>query len=210
MRLDRRRLQSTCASGDDELNRARHRIVRDHAVEVRDLQLLAHRLHHLPRLNVVDAADDEIHRRLAVEGARIRCVLELLLVAALVDCNVDVMHLKRCVGVEFRAVVPARHRLVPAGLFGPIEHLVHVRKLNGIKVVDDDLADPNTCEHLGDTNTDAANTDQRDREVAHAVKVLNNTHALERHQPRVGICVHWLGIHRFHLLPTDAARPCGR
>mmetsp|Transcript_2709 Transcript_2709/g.5922 ORF Transcript_2709/g.5922 Transcript_2709/m.5922 type:complete len:317 (+) Transcript_2709:95-1045(+) len=205
LRLDRRRLQPAGAAGDDELHVARHGVVADDGVHERQLQLVAHRLEDLPCLPVVDTADDHAHGRLPVERATRHCLLELLPV--LLRGDVDVVHLEDRVWVELRAVVPARHRLVPPRLLRPVEHLVHVGQLDGVVVVDDDLAYAAPGEHLTHAHAHATYADDGHGEVAHGLVVLHHAQALQRHQPRVRVGVDDLRAHRLHLLPPHSPGP---
>mmetsp|Transcript_12531 Transcript_12531/g.39463 ORF Transcript_12531/g.39463 Transcript_12531/m.39463 type:complete len:302 (-) Transcript_12531:239-1144(-) len=189
--LDGSRLEPARPAGDDELDVARHGVVGDHGVHERHLKLLAYRLHHLPRGEIVDAAEDEVDRRLAVDAAVRDRVLQLGPV--LVVRDVHVVHFKDGVRAQLRAVVPRRHRLVPSGLLRAVEHFVHICELDRVVVVDEHLADAAAREHLAHADADATNTDNRNAEVAHAFVVADHAHRLERHQPRVGVCVDHLG-----------------
>mmetsp|Transcript_18546 Transcript_18546/g.47721 ORF Transcript_18546/g.47721 Transcript_18546/m.47721 type:complete len:289 (+) Transcript_18546:331-1197(+) len=205
--LDRRGLEPARAPGDDQLHRARHGVVRAHAIHERQLQLLAHGLERLPRRHVVHTSEQQVDWRLAVDPARREALAQLG--AVLVRCDIHVVHLEHRVRAQLGAVVAHGHRLVPAGLLRAEEHLIHVCELDRVVIVDDHLAYATARKHLAHANAHTADADDRDRKVPDALVVLDDAHRLERHQPRVRICVDNLGTHRVHLLAPHATRTRG-
>lgn len=84
---------------------------------------------------------------------------------------------------------------VLACLLGPEEEAVHIGELNGVVVEEEELADAAPSEHFGGHGADASESYDEDGQVTDAFVIFNDAHALEGHEPAVGVAVDGLGRH---------------
>ncbi|EPY32400.1 ubiquitin-like modifier-activating enzyme 5 [Strigomonas culicis] len=174
-------------AGQQQLDVAAHRVLRDAAFHPRQPVLQADLVDRQPRLEVVHAAEQQVDRRLRRDAAGQQRL----------DKGVPLVHRRDAVGARHDGGVGVdalqrrlgRVHLRHALLLRAVEESVHVGELHLVVVKEQQLADAAAREHLGDNGADAAGADDGDGLVADRLVVLHNAHPLQGHEAAVRVVV---------------------